>query len=67
MCAKVARYAASIDATARYGAEADGDYPFGMVAAPARQLLNSTFSQVPESQRRELRPSLLSHPTMRLD
>jgi anaerobic selenocysteine-containing dehydrogenase len=33
-----------------------------MVAAPARQFLNSTFSQVAESRRREIRPSVLLHP-----
>ena len=37
-------------------------HPFRMVAAPARQFLNSTFSQVPESRRREIRPSLMLHP-----
>ena len=38
------------------------DLPFRMVAAPARQFLNSTFSQMPESRRREVRPSVLLHP-----
>ena len=37
-------------------------HPFRMVAAPARQFLNSTFSQTPESRRREVRPSVLLHP-----
>ena len=37
-------------------------HPFRMVAAPARQFLNSTFSQVPESRRREIRPSVMLHP-----
>ena len=41
---------------------ATGELPFRMVAAPARQFLNSTFSQVPESRRREVRPSLMLHP-----
>ena len=36
--------------------------PFRMVAAPARQFLNTTFSEVPESRRREGRPSLMIHP-----
>jgi anaerobic selenocysteine-containing dehydrogenase len=38
------------------------EHPFRMVAAPARQFLNSTFSQVAESRRREIRPSLMLHP-----
>ncbi len=41
---------------------ATADHPFRMVAAPARQFLNSTFSQVRESRRREVRPSVLLHP-----
>jgi anaerobic selenocysteine-containing dehydrogenase len=42
--------------------EATGEHPFRMVAGPARQFLNSTFSQVAESRRREVRPSVLMHP-----
>ena len=38
------------------------EHPFRLVAAPARQFLNSTFSEVAESRRRERRPSLLLHP-----
>jgi anaerobic selenocysteine-containing dehydrogenase len=41
---------------------ATAEHPFRMVAAPARQFLNSTFSQVAESRRREIRPSVLLHP-----
>ena len=37
-------------------------HPFRLVAAPARQFLNSTFSEVTESRRRESRPCLLLHP-----
>jgi anaerobic selenocysteine-containing dehydrogenase len=42
--------------------DATDEHPFRMVAAPARQFLNSTFSEVAESRRREVRPSLLMHP-----
>lgn len=42
--------------------EATDEHPFRMVAAPSRQFLNSTFSQVAESRRREIRPSLMMHP-----
>ena len=38
------------------------EHPFRMVAAPARQFLNTTFSEVAESRRREVRPSLMIHP-----
>ncbi len=41
---------------------ASADHPFRLVAAPARQFLNSTFSETAESQRREVRPSALLHP-----
>ncbi len=41
---------------------ATDEHPFRMIAAPARQFLNSTFSQVAESRRREVRPSLMLHP-----
>ncbi len=38
------------------------DRPFRLVAAPARQFLNSTFTETASSQRLEGRPSLLIHP-----
>ena len=37
-------------------------HPFRLVAPPARQFLNTTFNQVEESRRREVRPSVLVHP-----
>ena len=37
-------------------------HPFRMVAAPARQFLNSTFSETTGSRKRELRPSVMLHP-----
>ncbi|MDY0883793.1 molybdopterin oxidoreductase family protein [Dongia soli] len=42
--------------------QADADHPFRLVAAPARQFLNSTFTETPTSQRREERPTILIHP-----
>ena len=36
--------------------------PFRMVTAPARHYLNSTFTEVPTSVRRQKRPSLMLHP-----
>jgi anaerobic selenocysteine-containing dehydrogenase len=42
--------------------EATPDLPFRLVTAPARQFLNSTFTETPGSRRREGRPSLLVHP-----
>jgi anaerobic selenocysteine-containing dehydrogenase len=38
------------------------EHPFRLVAAPARQFLNSTFTETPSSRGREKRPSLLLHP-----
>ncbi len=38
------------------------EHPFRLVAAPSRQFLNSTFSQIAESRRREVRPTLMIHP-----
>jgi len=43
--------------------QADDDHPFRLVAAPARQFLNSTFTETPGSRSREKRPTLLIHPT----
>jgi len=41
---------------------ADSTRPFRLVTAPARQFLNSTFTETPSSQAREKRPTLLIHP-----
>jgi anaerobic selenocysteine-containing dehydrogenase len=41
---------------------ATAEHPFRMVAAPARQFLNSTFTQMAEPRRREVRPTVLLHP-----
>ncbi len=49
-------HAAIIDA-------ATPELPFRLVAAPARQFLNSTFTETPTSRQREGRPSVLVHPT----
>jgi anaerobic selenocysteine-containing dehydrogenase len=38
------------------------DKPFRMVAAPARSYLNSTFTETPGSQAREVRPAAMIHP-----
>ena len=40
----------------------DREHPFKMVAAPARNFLNSTFTETPGSQKREVRPTGLIHP-----
>ena len=37
--------------------------PFRLVTAPARNFLNSTFTETPTSQRREGRPTVLMHPS----
>ena len=42
--------------------EATGERPFRMVTAPARNFLNTCFTETPSSQRRETRPSVLVHP-----
>ncbi len=39
-----------------------GECPFRMVTAPARQFLNTSFTEMPSSRRREGRPSVLIHP-----
>jgi anaerobic selenocysteine-containing dehydrogenase len=41
---------------------ANARHPFRLVAAPARQFLNSTFTETPGSRDRERRPTLLLHP-----
>jgi len=38
------------------------DRPFRLVAAPARQFLNTSFTETPTSRRREGRPTVLLHP-----
>jgi anaerobic selenocysteine-containing dehydrogenase len=38
------------------------DRPFRLVAAPARQFLNTSFTETPSSRKREGRPTLLIHP-----
>ncbi|MDZ7840113.1 MAG: molybdopterin oxidoreductase family protein [Gammaproteobacteria bacterium] len=48
-------YHESIDA-------ASGDKPYRLVAAPARNYLNSSFTETPTSRRKEKRPTLLMHP-----
>jgi anaerobic selenocysteine-containing dehydrogenase len=41
---------------------ADGEHPFRLVAAPARQFLNSSFTETPTSRAREGRPAAMIHP-----
>ncbi len=41
---------------------ADDEHPFRLVAAPARQFLNTSFTETPGSRRAEARPTLLIHP-----
>ena len=41
--------------------DADDSHPFRLVAAPARQFLNTSFSETPTSKRAEKRPTLLLH------
>ena len=40
----------------------DNDRGFRMVAAPARNYLNSTFTETPTSQAKERRPTIMIHP-----
>ena len=42
--------------------KADAEHPFRLVAAPARNFLNSTFGETPTSRRHEGRPTVLVHP-----
>jgi anaerobic selenocysteine-containing dehydrogenase len=42
--------------------EATAERPFRMVTAPARNFLNSTFTETPTSLRREGRPTVMIHP-----
>ena len=41
--------------------EADAEHPFRLVTAPARNFLNTSFTETPTSRTRESRPSLLIH------
>ena len=40
----------------------DAEHPFRLVAAPARNFLNTSFTETPTSKKREGRPTLLIHP-----
>ncbi|MCZ6861051.1 MAG: molybdopterin oxidoreductase family protein [Alphaproteobacteria bacterium] len=42
--------------------EADADRAYRLVAAPARNFLNSSFTETPTSQKREHRPTVMIHP-----
>ena len=42
--------------------EPDAEHPFRLVAAPARQFLNTSFTEMPTSRKRERRPTALLHP-----
>ena len=42
--------------------EADEEHPFRLVAAPARNYLNSSFTETPTSRKKEGRPTVLVHP-----
>jgi anaerobic selenocysteine-containing dehydrogenase len=42
---------------------ASADKPFRLVAAPARNFLNTTFTETPTSRQKEGRPQVLIHPT----
>lgn len=42
--------------------EADAAHPFRLTTSPARNFLNSSFTETPTSQAREKRPELLIHP-----
>lgn len=41
---------------------ADDEHPFRLVTAPARNYLNTTFTETPSSQAREGQPTVLIHP-----
>ncbi|PZO77147.1 MAG: dehydrogenase [Mesorhizobium amorphae] len=41
---------------------ADAEHPFRLATSPARQFLNSSFTETPGSREREGRPELLLHP-----
>ncbi len=42
--------------------EVDAEHPFRLVAAPARNYLNSSFTETPTSRKKEGRPTVLVHP-----
>jgi anaerobic selenocysteine-containing dehydrogenase len=42
--------------------EASAEHPFRMITSPARNYLNTTFTETPTSQRREGRPTVMVHP-----
>jgi len=42
--------------------EATAAHPFRLITAPARNYLNSSFTETPTSREREVRPSVLVHP-----
>lgn len=42
--------------------DSTADRPFRLVAAPARQFLNTSFTETPSSRKREGRPTALIHP-----
>lgn len=56
--ARMPRFPDQLDVIDRAGA----DKPFRLVAAPARDFLNTTFGETPTSKRREKRPTVLIHP-----
>lgn len=41
---------------------ADGEHPFRLVTAPARNYLNTSFTETPTSQKKESRPTVKIHP-----
>ena len=43
--------------------DATPDYPFRLATSPARNFLNSTFTETPTSLGREARPSVMVHPS----
>jgi anaerobic selenocysteine-containing dehydrogenase len=42
--------------------EADAEHPLRLATSPARNFLNSTFTETPTSQTRERRPEVMMHP-----
>ena len=42
--------------------QASGDHPYRLVTAPARQFLNTSFTETPTARKREGRPTALLHP-----
>ena len=42
--------------------EADAGHPFRLATSPARNFLNSTFTEIPTSRAREGRPEVMMHP-----